>query len=203
MPRSYLIRSDLHPYHIVSRCNNKQFFPLPLKDVWREVMTCLHKCHKEHGLAIHGFVLMGNHFHLICHTPRSNIDQAMHSLLINTANALSKKPLWEGRYKWTLIDSQTHYYQVYRYIFQNPIRAGLVEKVQDYPYSTITTNPPFPLHSFVPMSFGGAEGELIWLNERYNTEEASLIKIGLKKYQFSVNRRKLKAFNKLSVPKET
>ena len=206
MPRALLIRSDLHPYHITNRCFNKEFFPLPLKEVWEIMLKHLKRIHEEHGLAIHAFVLMGNHFHLLCHTPRANIDLVMQVFLRGTAMEILRKSehadhLWDGRYKWSLIDSQTHYYQVYRYILQNPLRAKIVSKVEEYPFSTVKTEVPFPLHSFVPMSFGGQEGELLWLNELYHSEDLALIRLGLRKYQFDINRRKLKAFNKLSQPK--
>ena len=104
MPRSLLIRSDIHPYHITSRCNNKEFFPLPLREVWPIMLNRLRQTHEAHNLAIHAFVLMGNHFHLLCHTPKSNIDEAMHFFLRMTSvdiniRARTKNHLWGGRYK--------------------------------------------------------------------------------------------------------
>lgn len=205
MPRSLIIRSDIHPYHITSRCFDQEFFPLPLAEMWFIMTRHLKRCHNEKRLGIHAFVLMGNHFHLLCHTPLSNIDECMHSFLRGVSVEVSRRsklqhPLWEGRYRWSLIDSQIHYYQVYRYIFQNPIRARLVQNVQDYPYTTLRKDLPFPIHSNVPMSFGGEEGELIWLNEVYKSEELGLIKLGLRKSQFSVDKRKIKVFTKLSLP---
>jgi REP element-mobilizing transposase RayT len=163
--------------------------------------------HRNYGLAVHAFVLMGNHFHLLCHTPKGNLDQIMHiflrmtSLKINS-HAQNINHLWGNRYKWSLIESQTHYFQVYRYIFQNPIRAGICKKVEDYPYTTLK-NTTIPMHTFIPLSFGGAEGELLWLNEKYDQEDETLIKLGLRKYQFDVSQRKLKAFNKLSLPNKS
>ena len=52
------------------------------------------------------------------------------------------------------------------------------------------------------MSFGGAEGELCWLNENYSKEDEDLIRLGLRKHQFDISQRRVKAFNKLSVPKK-
>jgi putative transposase len=205
MPRPILIRSTTHPYHVTSRSYNKEFFPIPLSKVWEIMLEELKNASKQHNLAVHAFVLMGNHFHLLCHTPKGNLDQIMQYFLRTTTlkiNSLSghRNHLWSSRYKWSLIDSQTHYYQVYRYIFQNPVRVGLCDKVEDYPYSTLH-DVSLTLHSFVPMSFAGKEGELIWLNEKYEKDDEVLIKLGLRKHQFDVSQRKLKAFNKLSVPK--
>jgi putative transposase len=205
MPRPLLIRSEIHPYHISSRCNNKKFFPLPLDVVWMIMLKYLKRAHQEHHLGIHAFVLMGNHFHLLCHTPRANIDECMHLFLRSISIEINRRTgqqnhLWGGRYRWSLIDSQKYYYQVYRYIYQNPIRVGLSEKVQDYPFSTLHQDLPFPLHSSLSFSFGGQEGEYLWLNEKYDTEDLRLIKQGLRKSQFHVEKRKIKSINKLSLP---
>ncbi len=205
MPRPLLIRSETHPYHVTSRCNNKEFFPIPLEDVWGIMIAQLKLEVIEQSLGVHAFVLMGNHFHLLCHTPNGNLDQIMQRFLRSTSIKINMKSnminhVWGGRYKWSLIESQTHYFQVYRYIYQNPTRAGICERVEEYPYSTLRPC-PLPIHSFIPFSFGGLEGELLWLNEKYEKEDQELIKLGLRKSQFDVSQRKLKAFNKLSLPK--
>ncbi|MGE3609122.1 MAG: transposase [Bacteriovoracaceae bacterium] len=202
MPRPLFIRSEIHPYHVIARCNHKDFFPIHLEAVWEIMVKQLKHAHQEHQLAIHAFVLMGNHFHLLCHTPGANLDKIMHGFQRQTSIRIlsrvqSENHLWGGRYKWSLIQSQQHYYQVYRYIFQNPIRAGLVNRVEDYPYSTISREVNFPLHSFIPMSFAGREGELLWLNQIYEKDDEKLIRGGLRKSQFDVSQKKIKAFGRL------
>lgn len=204
MPKPLLIRSEIHPYHVSSRCNNREFFPIPIQDVW-EIMTQRLQCEiKEQTLAIHAFVLMNNHFHLLCHTPKANLDLIMHRLLKETSKRINHRSakinhLWGGPYKWSLIENQAYYYQVYRYIYQNPIRAGICDRVEHYPYSTLFTQ-PFPLHSCIPLMFGGIEGELIWLNERFDKADQEIIKSGLKKSNFDIAQAKLKNFIKLKLP---
>lgn len=195
MPRPLLIRSENHPYHITARCNNKDFFPIPLSEVWRIMIHELKRVHDDHKLAIHAFVLMGNHFHLLAHTPEANLDKIMQIFLKNTSVKISERAgqmnhLWGGRYRWSLIQSQRYYMEVYRYIFQNPMRASLVNKVEDYEFSTITKEVKFPLHTFIPLAFGGREGELFWLNQKYESEQRNLIQLGLKKSLFTVNKKK-------------
>lgn len=197
MPRPLLIRSETHPYHVTSRSNNKDFFPIPLQEVWEIMLSLLKVEMKEQKLEVHAFVLMGNHFHLLCHTPNANLDQIMQRFLRQTSVKISARSktmnhLWGGRYKWSLIESKPYYLQVYRYIYQNPIRAGLCKKVEDYPFTSLL-NSELVLH---PPS----EAEIQWLNEVVKKEDGELIKMGLKKQQFDVNKRKLPAFNKLSVP---
>ncbi len=200
MTRPELIKTDKHPYHVTSRCLDKHFFPLPLEEIWPIMLTQLHRCHQDKGLKVHAFVLMGNHFHLLAQTPHQNLDEVMHSLLRSTALQINRQggPLW-CRYKWSLISAPAHYYQVYRYIYQNPLRAKIVEKVEDYPFSSLK-EVPFPLCTHVPLSFGGHEGENLWLNERYDEQDLKLIKLGLRKFQFDVNQRMMKAFGRMSAP---
>lgn len=203
--RALLIRSEIHPYHITGRTNNKDFFPLPLDEVWNICLKRLHHVHSTKSLAIHAFVLMGNHFHLLCHTPKANIDECMHEFMRSVSSEINKRlkkhnHLWGGRYKWSLISSQKHYLQVYRYIYQNPIRAKIVSKVEDYPFSTLQKDLPFPIHSHVSMSFGGIEGERIWLNQIYREDEIRLIRLGLRRFEFDIRKRALKEFDKLSKP---
>lgn len=203
MSRPELIKTDKHPYHVIARCLDNKFFTPPVSRVWEIMLRQLFLCHYQKQLRVHAFVLMGNHFHLLCETPEQNLDEIMHFLLRTTSllirqESCDKGPLW-SRYKWSLISAPAHYYQVYRYIYQNPLRARLVEKVEDYPFSSLR-EVPFPLCTHVPLSFGGQEGENLWLNERYSEEDLKLIKLGLRKFQFDVNQRKLNVFRRLTVP---
>lgn len=205
MPRPLLIRSQIHPYHVTSRTRGKQFFSIPLQDVWVIMMEQLKLEIKDHGLGVHAFVLMGNHFHLLCHTPKGNLDQVMQRFLRSISIEISLKKgvrecLWEGRYKWSLINSHSHYFQVYRYIYQNPIRAQICTKVEDYPFTTLVRE-DIPIHSAVPFCFGGTEGELRWLNEKFEKNEEDLIRLGLRKSQFDVSKRNLKEFKRLIRPR--
>ena len=204
MARPHLIRSKSHPYHVTARCNNREFFPLPLNDVWKIMIDELDFLAEKHSLKTHAFVLMGNHFHLLCQTPDENLDVIMQALMRRTSIKIKSRVseinhLWGGPYHRTLIRNQAHYYQVYRYIYQNPIRAGIVPRVEQYPYSTLK-QVPFLIHSFIPMAFGGQEGEILWLNEKYKDEEQDLIKRGLRKGEFDINMKSMRNFLRLSLP---
>ncbi len=199
MSKPVIIRCETHPFHVASRTDDLKFFPLPMEEVWEIMVNQLLILNRSHQLSIHAFVLMGNHFHLLCLTPKGNLDEIMQRFLYATSRRLKIK--WEPRYKWSLIDSQTHYFQVYRYILQNPVRAGICKRVEDYQFTTLKDQ-RIPIHSPVAMSFAGVEGEIRWLNEKYESDDEKLIQLGLRRSQFEVTQRKLKAFNKLSVPRK-
>lgn len=208
MPKSPLIRSEMHPYHITSRCNNKEFFPILLSEVWKIMLAELARAEQKHSIQVHAFVLMGNHFHLLCHTPKGNLDKVMHSFLRNTSLKIMRRAdgvnhLWGGRYRWSLITNQSYYYQAYRYIYQNPVRAKLVERVEDYTYSSLMGVMPFGLHDSLPVQMGGMKALLNWLNHFIEEEDQRLIQLGLRKSQFDVNKKRMKLFEKLERPKGT
>lgn len=208
MSRPTLIRSEQHPYHVTARCNNKDFFPIPIEEVWEIMIHELAYVEKKFFLQTHAFVLMGNHFHLLCHTPKANLDLAMHSFQRNVAIKVlrlsdKKNHLWGGRYRWSLITNQSYYYQAYRYIFQNPLRANLVNRVEDYAYSTLTAIVPFALHDNLGLRMGSLETLYTWLNQSLDMEDQRLIQLGLRKNQFDVNKKKMKLFEKLERPKGT
>lgn len=205
MPRPLLVRSETHPYHVTSRCNNKEFFPIPLQNVWDIMMKELKKEVDENELCIHAFVLMSNHFHLLCHTPKANLDQIMQRFLRSSSIKINGQGntinhLWGGRYKWTLIDSEIYYFHVYRYIYQNPLRAKVCNRVEDYQYSTLL-NSVLPVQKLGEPSFAKEENKLAWLNEKYNEEDQGLIRLGLRKHQFDVSIRKQDLLKKLELPK--
>ena len=68
MPRKKLIRTDLYPYHVYGRANNKEIFYIPLCDVWRLSCELFDKVTKDYGAQVHAFVLMPNHYHLLMST---------------------------------------------------------------------------------------------------------------------------------------
>ncbi len=206
MPRALLIRSSEHAYHVTSRCNNKIFFPLPLSEVWPIMLDELCRSTESYRLQIHAFVLMGNHFHLLCHTPMANLDEVMRDFLRNTSVRVTRRAggfnhLWGSRYRWSLIQSERHYIQVYKYILQNPVRAGLVKRVEDYIYSALNVPVPFQMQNFAGCDTRPSQHDLIWLNQSFQKEAKQLIQLGLKKAYFDVSQRKRKILEKEIGPK--
>ena len=142
MSRRNLIRTPLYPYHVTTRTINKDWFDIPLSEVWQIALHCLKEANKKHPVEIMSFVLMANHYHLLLKTPGSDLDSFMYEFNKNFANILLQRSIrisrvFGGRYKWCLIRSQTYLYNCYRYIYQNPLRAGVVSECEDYPYSTL------------------------------------------------------------------
>ena len=78
MPRKPVERSRNNYYHITARSNNREFFYLPVLNVWDLMTKKLAKLQRDHGIKIAAFVLMNNHFHLLLLTPNEDIDKIMY-----------------------------------------------------------------------------------------------------------------------------
>ncbi len=113
-----------------------------MEAIWIMAITSLGRSCFKHPVRTEAFVLMSNHYHLLLYTPNSDLDKFMHSI----NSMLSKEVrqytgrinrVFGDRYKWCLINSESYYQNVIRYIFQNPIRAEVSKTCESYPYSTL------------------------------------------------------------------
>lgn len=133
------------PCHLIQRGNNRQrcFF------AHRDYVVYLHKLAKyssKFDVAIHSFVLMTNHVHLLL-TPSSasGVSKLMQSLgacyvrYVNNAYGRTGT-LWEGRFKASLVDSDRYLLALSRYIELNPVRAKMVAHPGQYPWSSYQAN---------------------------------------------------------------
>lgn len=163
---------------MTARANNKEWFALDLKEIWVLVQDSLREAIKIHHVEIISFVLMGNHYHMLILTPLGNLDLFIYEFNKRLALKIQSKTgqinrIFGGRYKWCLIESQKYLANCYKYVYQNPVRAGIVTSCEDYPFSTIRTlykNERFsvPLHD----RFGFKdEFGLRWLNQKIGEEE--------------------------------
>ena len=141
MPRAPRFRLPGYPQHIVQRGNARQACFFEDRD-YRYYLKCLEEASLTHGCAVHAYVLMTNHVHLLV-TPDSadGISRLMQGIgrkYVKTINERHDRTgsLWDGRYKSTLVDTDEYLLACYRYIELNPVRAGLVSNPDQYPWSS-------------------------------------------------------------------
>jgi putative transposase len=204
MPRPILIRTDEFPYHITCRTNNKEWFPIDIKDCWNILINYLEIVSDKYGLKIVSFVLMSNHFHLIASTPFCNIDVIMNYLLREVSKEIGRKAgrinhIFGNKYKWSLIQNDLYFSHAYKYLIRNPVKASIVSRVEDYDYSTFAqlvngNKLPFDCDNltnfgdeFVPSDLNQ---RLEWLNQPYHPNENSIIRKALNRsiFQFTKNK---------------
>ena len=84
---------------------------------------------------------MGNHYHLFLQTPNGNLSQIMRYINGSYANYFNTRRsrfghLFQGRYKAIVVDADEYAWELSRYIHLNPVRAGIVNKPEDYQWSS-------------------------------------------------------------------
>ena len=111
----------------------------------RYLRTLLHTSERA-NCAIHAYVLMPNHAHLLVtagdHRAPARMMQALGRTYVRYFNARHGRTgtLWEGRYHSSLIDSVRYFFQCSRYIETNPVRAGMVSEPAAYRWSSFRAN---------------------------------------------------------------
>lgn len=199
MSRAKVILQSEFPYNITARSINKDWFNLPMPQVWRIFCEELKKVSEDKNLVIHSFLLMNNHFHLIASTPDANISQCMHQFMYRTSRRLTRagnriNESFAGRHYKCILQHQTYFLNAYKYNYRNPVAAGLCNRVEDYPYSTLRgkINPPellIPISNDFLITNDLIE-TLEWLNTTPSEQMLKAMKLGLKHQYFRSKRQK-------------
>ena len=133
------------PQHVIQRGNNREACFFEEQD-YKVYLSKLEEYAKKLSVAVHSFVLMTNHVHLLL-TPKTanGVSQLMQSLgryYVGYINHKYKRTgtLWQGRYKSTLVGSDQYLLTVSRYIELNPVRARMVAHPAEYPWSSFHRN---------------------------------------------------------------
>ncbi|MEO5699436.1 MAG: transposase [Casimicrobiaceae bacterium] len=145
MPRLSRFFVPNAPLHVIQRGNNRG----PIFDSATDFAffrDCLAHSARKHGVTIHAYVLMTNHVHLLV-TPSLTTSlpltmQAIGRVYVQYFNHAYGRTgtLWEGRYKAAVVDDERYLLTCMRYIETNPVRAHMVARPGDYPWSSYRAN---------------------------------------------------------------
>jgi putative transposase len=199
MPRKLVILQNEFPYHVFNRSHDKHFFQVPLPELWELFIEEISRGIKIYEIQLQSFVLMGNHYHMILSTPNQNLSSFMQYFQSRVARKLSiglgkNSFRFQARYKWSMITDPGHYKNVFSYVYLNPVRANICQKVEDYAFSTIqsyetphTDNFRLHYHPYFEKCAEMSQAELIrYLNDSNVNHFAEKIRIGLKKKVFEI-----------------
>ncbi len=133
------------PQHVILRGNNREAIFAVDEDYqfFKEVLLA---AAQRYGLAIHAYVLMTNHIHLLVSPETAeSLPKALQSLgrrYVQYFNYRYRRTgtLWEGRYRATIVEAERYLFECMRYIELNPLRAGMVAHAGDYPWSSYPAN---------------------------------------------------------------
>ncbi len=127
-------------YHVWNRGVNRADIVFDDRD--REVfLLLLQKVIRRFGWIIHQFVLMTNHFHLVLTTPDPTLSRGMKWLEQKFAQHINRRydrcgPLYQGRFKAQLVEKGSYLLELLRYVALNPARAHMVERPEEYRWSS-------------------------------------------------------------------
>lgn len=141
-PRFYYPGAVLH---VVQRGNNRE--PVFMSDRDRHFfLDCLRDAARTHDVAIHAYVLMTNHVHLLASPGHAQalprMMQTVGRRYVGRFNFLYRRTgtLWEGRYKAALVETEAYLFTCLRYIELNPVRAQMVAAPVEYRWSSHRAN---------------------------------------------------------------
>ena len=127
-------------YHITARGNRREdiFYSSRDKEIF---LKRLKEMLIKYSMICYAYCLMDNHYHLFIKTNKSNLSQGIHYLNSSYANWFRNKhqiigPLFQGRFKSILVDADNYALILSAYIHLNPLRAGIIRQIEEYPWSS-------------------------------------------------------------------
>ncbi|NGZ84666.1 REP-associated tyrosine transposase [Duganella aceris] len=127
-------------YHVTSRGDRQA--AIFLDDVDRTVwMAILAQVCARYNFVIHGFCLMTNHYHVVLETIEGNLSQGMRVLNGTYSQYFNRRHellghVFQGRYHAILVQRESYLLELTRYVVLNPLRAGIVTSLEDWPWSS-------------------------------------------------------------------
>lgn len=127
-------------YHVIFRGNGGQDVFLTGADCCRFLLL-LQEGTVRFGYRVHAFCLMTNHIHLALQVGEIPLSHGMQNLSFRYTRWLNWREkrtghLFQGRYKAVLVDGDSYLLELVRYIHLNPVRAGMVARPEEYPWSS-------------------------------------------------------------------
>lgn len=162
-------------YHITSRGNERKEIFKSLADR-EKFLFYLESATRRYDAMIHVYCLMSNHYHLLLETPSGNLSQILrhingaYTTYFNTKRQRSGH-LLQGRFKAILVDMDEYSKELSRYIHLNPLRAKMIEKLEQYRWSSYldyigTRKPPAWLERNFILGYFGKKPSIAQRNYR-------------------------------------
>jgi REP element-mobilizing transposase RayT len=125
---------------VLSRGNDKRAIYRERCD-YEKFLELLQKTVKRYQVEIHGYVLMGNHYHLLIKTREANLSRAIQWLGVSYAGWYNREHnrsghLFQGRFKSFLVEDDSYLAALCYYIHGNPLRAGMVKDLESFEWSS-------------------------------------------------------------------
>lgn len=127
-------------YHITSRGDRQESIVEDDQDR-TAFLNVLGEVISRFRWSCHAYCLMGNHYHLMIETPEGNLTKGMRQLngvFTQWSNRRHKRSghVFQGRYKAILVNRESYFLELARYIVLNPVRAAMVKHPSQWQWSS-------------------------------------------------------------------
>lgn len=181
MARTARVKSETRTYHVMLRGKAGQAIFLDEED-YRRFLDLLEAKGAGQDFLLYAYCLMGNHVHLLLREEATELSQIMNRINVAYAYYFNHKygrtgPLFQDRFKSEAIEDDTHFLTVIRHIHRIPEKAGMVDKAEQYPWSSyayyLKRNAVFPVpteRDYVVRRFWPEIHRAIQLFERFSRQ---------------------------------
>jgi REP element-mobilizing transposase RayT len=183
-------------YHVIARGNNKEYIFKEDIDKGYFIKLLKDNCNVM-GYQIFGYVLMDNHYHIAIQPMNKKLQEIMHQINNKYSKYFNYKykrvgHVFQGRYKSVLVQDERYMLKLVRYIHQNPVRAGMVNSVEKYRWSSDIyyrknirsfINKEAVMRMLDPEDFTAIEKYKEFMEEREENECSKLNAIGDESYR--------------------
>ena len=140
MPRTRRLKSETGIYHVVLRGINKQTIFEDEED-YEMFLQTLDQYKQKSGYKLLVYCLMSNHVHLLMKTEDETLGQCFKRIGASYVYWYNMKyyrvgHLFQDRYKSEAVETDDYFKAVIRYIHRNPLKAGMVARLEDYTWSS-------------------------------------------------------------------
>ena len=167
-------------YHVTSRGDRRELIYEDDADR-RLFLLLLDQVCEKHNWLCHAYCLMNNHYHMLIETPDANLSKGMQQLNGIYTQRFNNNHgrvghVFQGRYKAILVEKEAYLLELARYIVLNPVRAGMVKKVNDWPWSSYRATagqsaaPSCLTTDWLLAAFGARTGEAVRSSRRFVQE---------------------------------
>ena len=140
MPRRQVNFAPGHYYHLYNRGNDRQtiFFE---RENYLHFLRQFRRYLVEDTLDVLAYCLMPNHYHFLVRLRSPHLSQQMHAFSLSYTKAINRRyercgSLFQGRFRAIEVDSDGYLLHLTRYIHLNPVKAGFVERPEDWEFSS-------------------------------------------------------------------
>ena len=152
MPRPPRINTADTNFHVLNRANSKlKIFKQQID--YEDFIDLLTRSLEKYKIKLYTYIIMPTHWHFEC-SPQIDGElsrwmawlQMMHTRKWhNRHKTIGQGHFYQGRFKSFIIQDDIHFLQVARYVERNALTAGLVQKAEDWPYSSLSNNNRVPI----------------------------------------------------------